>query len=142
MSATRVRERPDERVLIGHGRQSGEQFADLDARNARVDRRKRTAKIGPGFGLGIECFEMAGPSAEPNENHRRRRGDTLVCRLGPQPKQAGQAQTGKAPQADFEQRPTAAPLPAARSQAVRDKAQREGVGGGTPRWSFLQAGLS
>ena len=91
-------------------RQSRKQFADLDARNVRIDRRKRPAKVGTGFWLGIECFEMTGPTAEPNENHGRRRGGTLFGRLRAKSKQAWQAQAAKAPQADFQQCPTAAPL--------------------------------
>ena len=108
--ATGVRQRPHERVLISLRRQSWKQLANLDARNVRIDRRKRPAKVGPGFGLGIKCFEMTGPAAEPNENHGRRLGDRLLCRLSAKSKQAWQAQAGKAPQADFEQCTTAAPL--------------------------------
>ena len=51
---------------------------------------------------------MTGPPAEPNENHGRRLGDRLFCRLSAKSKQAWQAQAGKAPQADFQHCPTTA----------------------------------
>src|SRR5580704_15689774 len=110
MPAASVRQRPHERVLISPRRQSRKQFADLNARNVRIDRRKRPAKVGPGLGLGIKCFEMAGPPTEPNENHCRSLGDRLFGRLCAKTKQSWQAQTGKAPQADFQQGTTTAPL--------------------------------
>src|ERR1700722_5657104 len=110
MPATGVRQRPHERVLISFCRQSRKQFADLNARNLRIDWRKRPSKVGPCFGLRIKCFEMTGAPAEPNENHCRRLGDTLFCRPSAKSKQVGQAQTGKASQADFQQCTTTAPL--------------------------------
>ena len=101
MPAAGVRQRPHERVLISLRRQSRKQFADLDARNVRIDRRKRPAKVRSGLGLGIKCFEMTGPATEPNENHCRRLGDRCSAASERRRNRPGRLRLEKPPKPTF-----------------------------------------
>lgn len=91
--------RTDQRELVGHGCELGEQLAQMQARNLRLDRFKRTPDLRRSFRLGVECVDMTGTTDHVDEDATLGGAE---WKLRTPSRDAGNGQTGRASSAGLQ----------------------------------------
>ena len=83
----RVRQRAEDRELVGHPGMHRQELADPDALGLRGDRAERAADLGRGVGLGVVGLQVARPALEPDDEQ----GGPVAGRGRPRPRPSARA---------------------------------------------------